>query len=118
LGRPVTLPFPSEDWNCYIYVKDLAEEVYRLSTKSSLTYRIYNSGGHSLRAADLAGLVREIIPEAQISFSPDRPNSPFIYRMEDSRIREEIKFPLRSMAEGIRDHVANAKKSSITQRLS
>jgi nucleoside-diphosphate-sugar epimerase len=118
LGKPVTLPFPSGDWNCYIYVKDLAEEVYRLSTKSTLTYRIYNSGGHALRAAELAGLVRQIIPEAQISFSPDRPKSPFIYRMEDSRIQGEINFPLRSMSEGIRDHVANAKKSSIAQRFS
>jgi len=118
LGKPVTLPFPSEDRNCYIYVKDLAEQVYRLSTKSILGYRIYNSGGHSLRAADLAGLVREIIPEAQISFSPDRPSSPYIYRMEDSRIRGEINFLLRSMVEGIRDHVANAKKSSIARRLS
>jgi UDP-glucose 4-epimerase len=118
LGRPVTLPFPAGDWNCYIYVKDLAEEIYRLTTKPNLAYRIYNSGGHALRAADLAGLVRAVIPEAQIGFDPDRPNSPFIYRMDGSRIQKEINCPLRSMAEGIRDHVASARKSSIARRLS
>jgi nucleoside-diphosphate-sugar epimerase len=111
-------PLPAGDWNCYTYVKDLAEEIYRLTTKPTLACRIYNSGGHALRAADLAGLVRAVIPEAQISFHPDRPNSPFIYRMDRSRIQREINYPLRSLSEGIQDHVASAKKSSIARRLS
>ncbi len=70
LGKPVTLPFPADDWNCYIYVEDLAEEIYRLFARPTLAHRIYNSGGHTMRAADLAALVREVIPEAQITFTP------------------------------------------------
>ncbi len=105
LGKPVTLPFPENDWNSYIYVADLAEEIYQLSVKPSLAHRTYNSGGHTLSVPALAALVREILPEAQISYSPDRPNSPFIYLMDDGRIRQELGCLLRPMREAIRDHI-------------
>ena len=87
-------------------MKDLAVQIYRLLTKPTLAHRIYHSGGHTQRAADLAALVREVISEAQITFSTDQPNSPFIYRMDDSRTQEELDLPLRSMAVGIRDQIA------------
>ena len=112
LGKPVTLPFPANDWHCYIYVEDVVEEIYQLMTKPHLNHRIYNSGGHTVQAADLEVMVREIIPETRISFSADRPRSPFIYRMDDSRIRQEINFQPRSMIEGIGSHVAYARKLS------
>lgn len=109
LGKPASLPFPEDDWNCYIYVEDLAEQIYRLLMKPTLRHRIYNSGGHTVRAADLAALVRQVIPEAQFTFSNDQANSPFIYRMDDSRIQAELNLPLHSMADGIRDHVAKVR---------
>ncbi len=110
LGRPVALPFPADDCNCYVYVEDVAEQIYRLSVKAALAHRVYNSGGHTVRASDLAALVREIIPEAQISFSPEKPHSPFICRMDDTRIREELGFRSRSMREGIQDHIAKVRR--------
>ncbi len=110
LGQPVALPFPADDRNCYIYVEDAAEEIFLLASQPALAHRVYNSGGHTVRAADLADLVREVIPEAKITFSPDKPCSPFIYRMDESRIRNELKFAMRSMQEGIRDHIARVRQ--------
>jgi UDP-glucose 4-epimerase len=110
LGKPVTLPFPEDDWNCYIYVDDVAEQVYRLMTKPALAHRVYNSGGHTLRARELAALVREIVPGADIEFSPAKPYSPFVYRLDDRRIREEVGFSLRPMREGIHDHIEKARR--------
>ena len=104
-GQPVTLPFPAEDFNCYIYVEDLAEQIYRLCTKASLSHRIYNAGGHTVQASELAAIVSRIVPDARISFSADRPRSPFIYRMDDRRIRDELHFDQRSMEEGVRAHI-------------
>ena len=101
----MTLPFPAEDFNCYIYVEDLAEQIYRLCTKASLAHRIYNAGGHTVQASELAAIVSRIVPDARISFSADRPRSPFIYRMDDSRIRAELHLDLRSMEEGVRAHI-------------
>jgi nucleoside-diphosphate-sugar epimerase len=115
-GQPVTLPWPENDWNSYIYVADLAEEIYQLSVKPSLAYRIYNSGGHTLAAPELAALVRELVPGAQISFSPDKPNSPFIYRMDDQRIRQELGCLLRPMRGAIKDHIEEAQRRGASRR--
>jgi len=111
LGKPVTLPFPAHGLNCYIYVEDVAEQIYRLSSKPALAYRVYNSGGHTVSGAELAALVRQIVPEAQIGFNDDKPWSPFIYQMDDHRIRQELGYSLRSLVEGIGDHVAKVRRA-------
>jgi len=116
LGQPVTLPFPENDRNSYIYVADLAEEIYQLSVKPSLAYRTYNTGGHTLSTPELVALVRELAPGARISFSPDKPNSPFIYRMDDQRIRQELGCGLRPMREAIKDHIEEAKRRESRRR--
>jgi nucleoside-diphosphate-sugar epimerase len=112
----VTLPFPANDWNCYIYVADLAEQIYRLAVKPSLAFRVYNSGGHTLPAPALVALVRELIPQAEIAFSPDKLNSPFIYRMDDQRIRQELGCLLRPMREAIADHLQEVRRRQLRQR--
>lgn len=104
-GQPVKLPFPENDSNCYIYVADLAEQIYQLSTKPSLGFRIYNSGGYTLLASELATLVREVIPEARIAFTSDGSYSLFINQMDDRRIREELGYQLRSMPAAIKEHI-------------
>jgi len=116
LGQPVTLPFPENDRNAYLYVADLAEEIYQLSIKPSLAHRTYNTGGHTLSAPELVALVRGLAPGAQISFSPDKPNSPFIYRMDDQRIRQELGFLLRPMREAIKDHIEEAQRRESRRR--
>jgi UDP-glucose 4-epimerase len=117
LGRPVTLPFPADDWHCCVYVEDVAEEICRLMTKPRLGHRVFNSGGHTVQAADLASMVQRVIPEARILFSADRPRSPFIYQMDDSRIVRELGFQRRSMIEGIQNHVSYVRKFSHAGRL-
>jgi UDP-glucose 4-epimerase len=116
LGQSVTLPFPESDWNCYVYVADLAEQIYQLSVKPSLAHRVYNSGGHTLPAPELAALVRELIPQAQIGYSPDKPNSPFIYRMDDHRIQQELGCLLRPMREAVADHIKEVRRRQLRQR--
>ena len=63
-----------------------------------------------MRACDLAALVRGIIPEAQINFTPEKPRSLFIYRMDSTRIRQELGFELRSMRDGIKDHISKIQQ--------
>lgn len=116
LGQPMTLPFPENDWNCYVYVADLAEQIYQLAVKPFLAHRVYNSGGHTLRALELVALMRELIPQAQIGFSADKPNSPFIYRMDDHRIRQELGCLLRPMREAVVEHIEEARRTHLRQR--
>ena len=109
-GKPATLPFPEDDCNSYIYVADLAEQIYQLAVKPSLAHRIYNTGGHTLRATEVVALVKELIPQAQIVFSPDKPYSPFIYRQDDQRIRQEVGYLLRPMREAVIDHIEEVRR--------
>lgn len=116
LDEAVTLPFPADDLNCYIYVKDLAEQVYALAVRRELAHRVYNAGGETVSAQELAALVRKVVPSARLSFSADRPHSPFVYRMDDSRIRAEIGQLRRPLEDGIRDHVAEVRRLRLPAR--
>lgn len=109
-GRPVTLPFPEHDQSCCIYVADLAEQIHALAVKPSLAHRIYNSGGHTATARELAALVRTVLPDAQISFRPDKPPSPFISRLDDQRIRQELGCALRPLRQAIIEHIEEARR--------
>ncbi len=113
LGKPVTLPFPAHDLSCFIYVEDLAEQMYRLSEKSTLIHRVYNSGGHTIKASELAALVRQVIPSAEIIFRDDLPMSPFIYRMDDTRIQKELNLSMRSMVDGIKAHIEKVRRPDL-----
>jgi UDP-glucose 4-epimerase len=113
-GLPVKLPFPADDLNCYIYVEDLVEQIYQFSVKPVLAHRVYNAGGHTVRGSELAAFVRGVLPKASIEFEGDGPRSPFIHSMDDARIRAEIDFRMRSMAEGVRAHIATAAENART----
>jgi nucleoside-diphosphate-sugar epimerase len=113
-GLPVKLPFPANDVNCYIYVEDLVEQIYLFSLKRVLAHRVYNAGGHTVRGSELAEFVRSVLPNARIEFQGDGPGSPFIHSMDDARIRTEISFRMRSMAEGVQAHIAKAAASAST----
>jgi len=63
-----------------------------------------------LRGAELAALVREVMPQAQIAFSPDKPKSPFIHRMDDGLIRQELGYALRPMSAALADHIDEARR--------
>jgi UDP-glucose 4-epimerase len=113
-GLPVKLPFPADDVNCFIYVEDLVEQIYLFSLKRVLAHRVYNAGGHTVCGSELAEFVRGVLPKASIEFQGDGPRSPFIHSMDDARIRAEIDFRMRSMAEGVRAHIARAAASAAT----
>ena len=109
-GKSVILPFPSSDRNCYLYVGDLGKQIVALAAKPKLQHRIYNAGGDTLSAAEIAALVQKIVPGAQIAFTETAPPSPFVHRMDDARIRAEIGNLRRPMLEGIQTHVQEARR--------
>ena len=97
-------------------MEDLVGQIYLLSFKPKLSYRIYNAGGHTVRGSELASLVRRLLPDASIEFSADGPHSPFIHEMDDTRIRAELEITMSSMADGVRDHIAKTALVASTLR--
>ncbi len=112
LGRPVKLPFPSRTRDCWVYVDDCAEQLVRVALKPQLAHFAYNNGGQTVTAAELAGMVRHWLPEAQIEFDESKPMTPLIDRMDGQRLEQEIAFKPRPLPEGIRAHINEARAAA------
>lgn len=109
LGKPVTLPFPSASRDTWVYVDDCAEQFVRLALKPTLEHLAYNNGGACVSAAQLADSVRRWIPDARIAFEEDKSATPLIDWQDGSRLINEIDFTPRSLSEGIRAHINEAR---------
>jgi nucleoside-diphosphate-sugar epimerase len=79
-----------------IHVEDIAEVFVRVLLADAPRYPIYNSGGTPISLGELANLVREFLPEAQITFeSEGGVEESGAYLVDNSRLRQEfdIEYP-------------------------
>lgn len=109
VGEPVTLPFPPETHDCWIYKDDAAEQFVRLVLKPSISHLAYNTGGETISAGQLADMVRELLPDADIRFEADRPQTPLVDNVSGARLAQEIGFQPRPLIEGVRLHINEAR---------
>jgi nucleoside-diphosphate-sugar epimerase len=112
VGKPVTLPFPARTRDCWIYVDDCAEQLVRLSLKPQLSHFAFNTGGESVTAAELAGLVKRWLPDAQIAFDETKPGTPLIDRMSGVRLAREIEYKPCPLVDGVRAHINEARAAA------
>jgi nucleoside-diphosphate-sugar epimerase len=71
LGRPYVCPVAEDDSSPLVYQSDLVEGLAKLYLAESVSSPVYNLGACSATARQLADLVRQRIPGAQITFQPD-----------------------------------------------
>jgi len=109
LGRVAKLPFSRRSRDTWIYKDDCAEQLVRLALKPSLRHFAYNNGGASVTAEELAGAVRRWLPEAQFEFDETKPTTPLIDRQDGMRLEAEIGFSPRSLLDGVRAHINEAR---------
>ena len=109
LGKPVTLPFPENNRDNFIYVEDCAEQMIQLSLKEDLNHYCYNTGSETASGTQIKNIIKELIPNAEISFDNNASYTPFIDDQNDKRIREEISFTPLSLKEGIKAHINEAR---------
>lgn len=89
-GQPAT--FPARDtMRLPTHVDDIADVFVRVTLAEATSYPIYNSGGHPISLGELAGLVREFLPDAQITFQKGggREESG-LFLMDNARLRHEF----------------------------
>jgi nucleoside-diphosphate-sugar epimerase len=94
-GKPVHLRGKSL-MRLPIHVEDIAEVFVRVLLADAPRYPIYNSGGTPISLGELADLVREFLPEAQITFeSEGGVEESGTYLVDNSRLRQEfdIEYP-------------------------
>ena len=69
-GQPVHFPYKAV-MRLPIHVEDISEAFTRVLMSDSPHHAIYNSGGTPISIGDLAEMVREFIPDAQITFGDE-----------------------------------------------
>ena len=109
VGEPVTLPFPPDTRDTWIYKDDCAEQLVRLALKPKLAHFAYNHGGACVTARELADTVRKLIPDARIDFDATKPGTPLIDNQCGQRLAREIGFVPRSLEDGVRAHIDEAR---------
>ena len=109
LGKSVHLPFPETNKDNYIYVEDCAEQFIELSLKEKLNHFVYNTGSETVSGMELKKIILELIPDAEITFDENGKPTPFIDDQDDHRIREELPFVPKTLKEGIRAHMNEAR---------
>ena len=112
LGKPVHLPFPKNNKDNFIYVDDCAEQMVLLALKDRIDHFAYNSGSETVSGNQLVKIIHELIPDAKISFDENGKYTPFIDEQNDERIRKEISFNPRSLKEGIKAHMNEARRAN------
>ena len=92
-ARNEPVHFPHRDtMTLPLHVEDIAEVFLRVTLAEETHYSIYNSGGESMSLGDLAAIVREFLPEAEITFDEDEGGRDLsgLYLMDNSRLVEEF----------------------------
>jgi nucleoside-diphosphate-sugar epimerase len=113
LGKKVKLPFSKNARDCWIYVDDAAEQFVRLALKPTLSHFAYNNGGHSVTAGELMQTVKNIVPDAQYEFDESVPRTPLVDRCDSTRLEQEIGFTPRSLEDGVRAQIEEARNRQL-----
>ena len=80
-----------------------------MSLKEKLNHFVYNTGSETASGTKLKEIINELIPNAEITFDENGKPTPFIDDQNDQRIREELSFVPKSLKEGIRAHMNEAR---------
>jgi nucleoside-diphosphate-sugar epimerase len=77
---------------CPIHVDDIAEVFTRVLLTDKPKHAVYNSGGVAISLGDIAEMVREFLPDAQITFQHDTggKESSGNYLIDNTRLVQEF----------------------------
>lgn len=120
-ARGQSISFPYADlMRLPIHVDDITDAFERILMADSPEHSVYNSGGVSISMGDLAELVRELLPEAEITFKYEtggRKKSG-LFMMDNSKLVNEFGVqyrPFRSRVIQIINDVRRAEGLSVVE---
>lgn len=115
-GRPVSLSY-RDAMRCPIHVDEVAEAFARVTLADAPAHAVYNTGGDALSLGEIADLVRELLPDAQIAFEHDAggrelASNPMMdcWLIDGSRLREEFGLEHRPFRERVRQIVDEVRR--------
>lgn len=115
-GRPVSFPY-ADAMRCPIHVDEVADVFARVALKDLPDHWIYNTGGFPISLGDLAGLVRELVPDARIDFEHETggrelANNPLMdsHLIDNSRLAGEFGVAYRPFRERVLQIVEEVRR--------
>lgn len=109
-GEPAVINMRENQLANFIYVDDSAEQLVRICIANNIQHNIYNSGGITFTPKDFGDIVKKHFPNVNIMFNNEAPEWPYPYRIDGSRIEEEIGVQVRRPEEAILDQIDYEKK--------
>ena len=107
IGKPVTMQFDPNEASPMIHAEDAAEIFVQVSLSNNLQHPIYISGGHLATIQDIANIVKEYVPEAQIT-TGDRP-VPHVYLVDNSQMLSDIGYEMAPLRVRVLEHMNDAR---------
>lgn len=112
LGQPLVIPLKSTTKFVYSSVNDVAEAFVKVcrAESSKLKHPVYNIGGYTHEGTEVTDRIKELIPEADITFGDIEVY--YVYRLDNSRLREDTGFTLTPMREGILQNINEVREKA------
>jgi nucleoside-diphosphate-sugar epimerase len=101
-GKAVKFPY-KDAMRCPVHVDEIAEIFARVIMKDKPEQWIYNTGGQTISLGDLADIVREFLPEAQITFDKETGGKELSgnYLIDNTRLVQEFGMQYRPYRERV-----------------
>ena len=101
-GEAVRFPY-ADAMRCLVHVDDVAEAFARVTLADAPEHPVYNIGGDAIGMGGLAGIVRELVPGADISFEHETGAAAgsTTYLVDNSRFVKEFGFAPRSARDSV-----------------
>jgi nucleoside-diphosphate-sugar epimerase len=103
-GQSVTFPH-ADAMRCVIHVEDMAEAFTRVLLADKPKHTTYNSGGVTLSIGELAAIVREFLPNADIRFKEETGGRAISgnFLIDNRRLVEEFGLQYRPLRQRVRE---------------
>lgn len=111
VGKKMVFRYRPDQKVNLVHIDDIAEMFVRLLLADRIEHLVYLSGGHEVTLCELAGIVKELIPTADIVFEPSGREIPLIYRIDSSRFQHEFGYEHTPLREGIKRHINEARQA-------
>jgi nucleoside-diphosphate-sugar epimerase len=111
-GKPVSFPH-ADAMRCVIHVEDMAEAFARVLLADKPAHTTYNSGGATVSLAELAALVREFLPQAEITFDTETGGRDISgnFLIDNRRLVEEFAVQYAPLRQRVKDVINDIRKA-------
>jgi nucleoside-diphosphate-sugar epimerase len=110
-GQPVTMPY-KDAMRAPVHVDEIAEIFARVAMKDKPLHAVYNTGGQTISLGEIADIVREFLPDAQITFDKETGGRELSgnFMIDNSRVVTEFGIQYRPYRERVLQIINEVRK--------